>query len=465
MQNDDFHGHEQQPTLERRLSTIMMADVVGYSRMMGENEERTVQILRAHREVFDALLASHRGRIFNTAGDAILAEFPSAVEAVRCATEIQSALRTRNEHLPEEQRMQFRIGINLGDVIVQGTDLLGDGVNVAARIQTIADPGGICISGSVYDQIQNKLSLQFTMLGERNFKNIARPIRTFSISEEDGTAIPISALPVNGSKGFKKKIVIFAWLSALLVAAACGYWLYHEHEARRAEELRQKIEAERQLAEVQRLAAEKQQAIKDALERAEAEKKQLDLELKRAKKEKHVAEPWPQKTVLYSSTGIYSADSYAHAGGTACCNCIIEHEGNLPADFPAGPVNSVTFLLKNSLASTFYRKKTVGPTALVLELGGARAIAWTQQVTQATQLHVNAPWQVTFVFPEQVNVSPGFHWRLIDGDNNWRSGAVLHASDEKGPGLPGKSIQKDCQYLHNRDMWYSVRFRFAESGA
>src|SRR6202795_3791749 len=167
-----------------------MADVFGYSRMMGEDEERTVRTLRGHREVFDELLKAHKGRIFNTAGGAILAEFPSAVEAVRCATEIQTALRTRNEHLPEEQRMWFRIGINLGDVIVQGGDLLGDGVNVAARIQTIAEPGGICIAGSVYDQIQNKLSLQIKQLGEKSFKNIAQPVRTFAITDEGG-AVPV----------------------------------------------------------------------------------------------------------------------------------------------------------------------------------------------------------------------------------------------------------------------------------
>src|SRR5439155_8689248 len=131
MVNDALSSNAQ--PIERRLATIMMADVAGYSRMMGENEEGTVAVLRGHREIFDALLKVHRGRVFNTAGDAILAEFPSAVEAVRCATEIQTALRTRNEHLPPERRMWFRIGINLGDVIVQGDDLLGDGVNRRSR--------------------------------------------------------------------------------------------------------------------------------------------------------------------------------------------------------------------------------------------------------------------------------------------------------------------------------------------
>lgn len=157
--------------VERRLATILVADVAGYSRLVGENEERTLRILRGHRALFDDISKVHRGRVFNTAGDAILAEFPSAVEAVRCATEVQSALRTRNEHAPDDERLWFRIGVNLGDVVVQEGDLLGDGVNVAARIQTVAELGGVCISGSVYDQIQNKLTLSITQLGERTFKN------------------------------------------------------------------------------------------------------------------------------------------------------------------------------------------------------------------------------------------------------------------------------------------------------
>src|SRR5262249_34197717 len=136
------------PALERRLATILSADVAGYSKMMGATEEAPVQALRGHRAVFDALLKQHRGRVFNTAGDAILAEFPSAVDAVRCATEIQTALQTRNEHLPAEQKLQFRMGINLGDVVVQDDgDLLGDGVNVASRIQTVAERGGVWLPG------------------------------------------------------------------------------------------------------------------------------------------------------------------------------------------------------------------------------------------------------------------------------------------------------------------------------
>src|SRR5215831_20078062 len=226
MNNDAVSPDARAPSVERRLATILMADVFGYSRMMGENEERTVQILQGHREVFDQLLKAHRGRVFNTAGDAILAEFPSAVEAVRCATEIQTALRTRNEHLPEAARMWFRIGINLGDVIVQGGDLLGDGVNVAARIQTVADPGGICVSGSVFDQIQNKLSLQFRQLGEKSFKNIAQPVRTFSLDLEGAPAVRVA-----GGTRLRRSGLAAALAAVVLIALGAGYWQYRARDA------------------------------------------------------------------------------------------------------------------------------------------------------------------------------------------------------------------------------------------
>jgi class 3 adenylate cyclase len=281
MENQASPAGKQPSSLERRLATIMMADVFGYSRMVGEAEERTIEILRGHRQIFDQLLAQHRGRVFNTAGDAILAEFPSAVEAVRCATEIQTALRTRNDHLPPEQRMLFRIGINLGDVIVQGSDLLGDGVNVAARIQTIAEPGGVCVSGSVYDQIQNKLSLQFRQLGEKSFKNISQPVRTFSIVEGEGAPRP---------SAWRRR----AWKSALagaagvivLAAVGAGYWQYREREARLADEARaadakQQTERERAAAEAASREAALQAELKasrDALAQAEASKKKAEQE-------------------------------------------------------------------------------------------------------------------------------------------------------------------------------------------
>jgi class 3 adenylate cyclase len=185
---------EEKSSLIRRLVTIISADVAGYSRLMAEDESGTLRIFREHKKVFESFVKLHRGRVFNTAGDAILAEFPSAVEAVRCATEIQAALRTANARYPENRKVQFRIGVNLGDVIEQGTDLLGDGVNLAARIQTSAEPGGICISGGVYDQIASKLQLHIESLGERSYKNIPQPVRTFTVmSGKRGVPLPAAS--------------------------------------------------------------------------------------------------------------------------------------------------------------------------------------------------------------------------------------------------------------------------------
>jgi class 3 adenylate cyclase len=220
--------------LERKLATILSADVAEFSRLMGEDEEQTLRIFRGHKEVFESLVSMHRGRIFNTAGDAILAEFASAVEAVRCATDIQAALRTRNDQLPPSRQVRFRIGINLGDVMLHGQDLMGDGINVAARLQTAAQPGGICISGSVHDQIRNKLSLSFQSLGEMSFKNIQQPVRTFSITEgEDRAALP-SPKPRGAKSGPAKWIV-----AGLLLVAGGGYWAYAVKERIKADHARE----------------------------------------------------------------------------------------------------------------------------------------------------------------------------------------------------------------------------------
>jgi class 3 adenylate cyclase len=245
---------DESEALERRLATILSCDVADYSRLMGSNEEATVQALRGHRAVFEALLRQHHGRIFNTAGDAILAEFPSAVEAVRCATEIQSALQTRNEHVPDEQKMLFRMGINLGDVVVQGGDLLGDGVNVASRIQAVAEPGGICISGSVYDQIQNKLSLQFKSLGDQSFKNIAQPVRTFTITHAESGKLP-SNLRRPGSKS---PAMVTGVVLGLIALGAAGYWYYRDSESKRAEQaaMATQLEAQKKAAEEARKQAD-----------------------------------------------------------------------------------------------------------------------------------------------------------------------------------------------------------------
>ena len=175
--------------VERKLSAILSADIAGYSRHMEEDEEGTHRALRSHREVVDAIVAFHRGRIFSEAGDGFVAEFSSAVEALRCAEEIQEAIAARNITVPEPQRMRFRIGVNLGDVMVEGDNLFGDGVNVAARLQALAEPGEIFLSGTVYDQIEGKLSGVFENLGEHTVKNIARPIRVYRM-RPDKRALP-----------------------------------------------------------------------------------------------------------------------------------------------------------------------------------------------------------------------------------------------------------------------------------
>ena len=152
--------------VQRRLAAILAADVVGYSRMMGEDEEDTLRVLHGHRDIIDRLIEEHQGRIFGTAGDSVIAEFPSAVAAVRAGAAIQGAVDRLNQGLPEARQMRFRIGINLGDVMVDGTDLHGDGVNVAARLEALAQPGSICISGAVYEQVKGKDALGYEALGE-----------------------------------------------------------------------------------------------------------------------------------------------------------------------------------------------------------------------------------------------------------------------------------------------------------
>src|SRR4249919_3354602 len=165
----------------RRLAAIVAADVAGYSRLMGLDEVGTARTLREHRKVTDALVAKHGGRLVKTTGDGVLLEFPSVVDAVECAVAMQAVMEQRNEGLPVDRRMLFRMGVNLGDILIEGEDILGDGVNVAARLEGIAEPGGICISSSAYDQVRGKVAVEFTDLGEQTLKNIARPIRAYAV--------------------------------------------------------------------------------------------------------------------------------------------------------------------------------------------------------------------------------------------------------------------------------------------
>ncbi len=405
-----------QPALERRLATILSSDVAGYSRMMGNNEEATVQTLRGHRAVFDMLLKQHHGRIFNTAGDAILAEFPSAVEAVRCATEIQMALLTRNEQLPPEQKMLFRMGINLGDVVVQDGDLLGDGVNVASRIQTAAEPGGICISGSVYDQIQNKLSLQFRPMGERSFKNIAQPVRTFTITHGEGGALPAALRRPDGK--LVRAIVGTAIVAAILAGA--GYWVYRDKQAANLEQaaLSAQLAAERKATDDARNAAQEQvrrtteaeakaereriaveaakreaalqaqlqsaedsrrraeadrRRIDEERQRSEADRRRIDEERQRAEADKRTAEARAQaeerQRVAASpasaggSKGVVTGSSQPAAGGSALDATYYGQMCSFPADPGKKTCWRVPLQFENGVAAATWKSLVAGRMA------------------------------------------------------------------------------------------------------
>lgn len=167
------------PPLERKLAAIFAADFEGYSRLMHADEERTLETLTAHRAVVDDMINAARGQIFGTAGDSVLAEFPSVVEAYSCAVAIQQALSRANAALPDEQRMLLRIGINVGDVMVKEGDIFGDGVNIAARVEALAEPGGVCVTRGVRDHLRDRVETAFEDLGEHNVKNIPRPVRVF----------------------------------------------------------------------------------------------------------------------------------------------------------------------------------------------------------------------------------------------------------------------------------------------
>jgi len=169
---------------KRKLTTMLSADVAGYSRLMGEDEAATVKTLTTYREIMADLIKQHRGRVVDSPGDNLLAEFTSVVDAVQCAVAVQKEFQARNAGLPENRRMEFRIGINLGDVIEEEGRIYGDGVNIAARLEALADPGGICVSKTAFDQIETKLPLGYEYLGEQTVKNIAKPVGAYRVLME-----------------------------------------------------------------------------------------------------------------------------------------------------------------------------------------------------------------------------------------------------------------------------------------
>ena len=182
--------------VERKLAAIFAADIAGYSRLIAHDEIGTLDRLKACRVIIDGLIAAHRGRVFNTAGDSVVADFASAVDAVQCAVAVQTAIAKENASDPGDELMRFRIGVHVGDVVVDGTNLLGDGVNIAARMESLAEPGAICVSAAARDHIGNKLPLIFDDLGDQNVKNLAQPIRVYRVHAETPVVQPVVALPL-----------------------------------------------------------------------------------------------------------------------------------------------------------------------------------------------------------------------------------------------------------------------------
>ncbi len=205
--------------MKRKIAAIFAADIAGYSRLVAEDEEETLRRLASYRSVTDDFIAKAGGRIFNTAGDAVLAEFPSAVEAVRCAIDIQESLRTRNMAYPPSRQMSFRIGITIGDVVERDGDLLGDGVNIAARLEGLAEVGGICVSRAVHEQVANKLSVQFADIGAQEVKNIPTPVHAYMVAmrREDGTY----ATPQVKKPAAAKTSATPNWMWPAVVALVC----------------------------------------------------------------------------------------------------------------------------------------------------------------------------------------------------------------------------------------------------
>jgi TolB-like protein/class 3 adenylate cyclase len=211
----------------RRLAAILAADVAGYSRLMGADEEGTHERLKTHLgELVDPKIKEHRGRIVKNTGDGFLAEFASVVDAVRCALEVQRGMAGSEPDVPEDRRIRFRIGVNLGDVIVEDHDIFGDGVNVAARLEALAEPGGICVSRVVRDQVRDKVDFGFEDLGEQQVKNIARPIRVCALRPKTIAGPPTAGTPVAVPRRYRRSIVapVAAGIAAVLVTAAIGWW-------------------------------------------------------------------------------------------------------------------------------------------------------------------------------------------------------------------------------------------------
>lgn len=220
--------------VQRKLTAIMCADVVGYSRLMGDDHEGTLLTLTESRKVFSSKIKEYKGRVVNAPGDSILAEFGSVVDSVSCAVEIQRELAESNQELPDNRRMDFRIGVNLGDVLVKEGDLYGDGVNIAARLESLADPGGICISGIVYDQVKARLPLHYDFIGKQRVKNIAEPVKTYRVMSKSGAAAHRVVRAKQGVSGIWTKATLAGMVLVLLAVGGFLGWNYYQQRSSKA---------------------------------------------------------------------------------------------------------------------------------------------------------------------------------------------------------------------------------------
>jgi len=215
-----------QEGFKRKLTAILCADVEGYSRLMGDDEDATIRTLTSYRELMSTLIQKHRGRVVDSPGDNLLAEFLSVVDAVRCAVEIQEEFSVENAELPENRRMEFRIGINLGDVVEEGDRIYGNGVNIASRIEGLADAGGICISGSAYEQIESKLILGYENLGEHTVKNISRPVQVYRIPMDSGTMTERAKEKASGERKWRNTAIALFVVIVLGIGSAAVWYRY-----------------------------------------------------------------------------------------------------------------------------------------------------------------------------------------------------------------------------------------------
>jgi adenylate cyclase len=215
-----------QEGFKRKLTAILSADVEGYSRLMGEDEEATVRTLTTYREVLTTLIQQHNGKVVDSPGDNLLAEFASVVDAVQCAVAVQKEIKSRNDELPENRRMQFRIGINLGDVIQEEDRIYGDGVNIAARLESLAEPGGVCISKTAFDHIESKLPYGYEFLGDQTVKNIAKPVSAYRVLMEP--RVTVAEKPGKEKSAISRRMPILIGTAAVLVLAlAAGIWQFY----------------------------------------------------------------------------------------------------------------------------------------------------------------------------------------------------------------------------------------------